>query len=147
VVVKLAGAGQFASRRLPAVSQQFYLGGAAFGPRLWAAREDQAGDNGVAGRWKSVRQAVNFRLSERYSALRFSSTPARSGNHGDGWNGRRVVLASVGAGIRLTLHEKNQLQLGLAVRQGPPTMRRPTIPKSRPARPRALSVCSAYTRH
>jgi hemolysin activation/secretion protein len=107
--VKLFGAGQFASAPM-LLSQQFYLGGAAFGRGYGGA--EISGDNGVAGSLEiRFDQAVNFAYLSRYQLYGFFDTGA-VWSHGDGWLDG-ASLASVGAGIRLTLHD--QLQLGLAV--------------------------------
>jgi hemolysin activation/secretion protein len=107
--IKLAGAGQFASAPM-LLSQQFYLGGAAFGRGYGGA--EISGDNGVAGSMEiRFDQAVNFAYLNRYQLYGFLDTGA-VWNHGAGL-ADGVSLASAGAGIRLTLHD--QLQLGLAV--------------------------------
>jgi hemolysin activation/secretion protein len=107
--VKLAGAGQFASAPM-LLSQQFYLGGAAFGRGYGGA--EISGDNGVAGSMEiRFDQAVNFAYLTHYQLYGFVDTGAvwnYAAGLADG-----VSLASVGAGIRLTLYD--QLQLGLAV--------------------------------
>jgi hemolysin activation/secretion protein len=107
--VKLSGAAQLASAPM-LLSQQFYLGGAAFGRGYGGA--EISGDNGVAGSLEiRFDQTVNFAYLNRYQLYGFLDTGA-VWNHGDGWLDG-ASLASVGAGIRVTLHD--QLQLGVAV--------------------------------
>ena len=107
--VKLAGAGQFASAPM-LLSQQFYLGGAFFG-RGYGGGEI-SGDNGIAGSMEiRFDQTMNFAYLSRYQLYGFLDTGA-VWNYGAGLPDG-VSLASVGAGIRLTLHD--QLQLGLAI--------------------------------
>jgi hemolysin activation/secretion protein len=107
--VKLSGAGQFASAPM-LLSQQFYLGGAAFGRGYGGA--EISGDNGIAGSIEiRFDQAVNFAYLSHYQLYGFFDTGA-VWNYAAGLSDS-VSLASVGAGIRLTLHD--QLQLGLAV--------------------------------
>ena len=107
--VKFAGAGQFASAPM-LLSQQFYLGGAAFGRGYGGA--EISGDNGIAGSIEiRFYQTVNFAYLSRYQLYGFLDTGA-VWNYGAGLSDG-VSLASVGAGIRLTV--RDQLQLGLAV--------------------------------
>jgi hemolysin activation/secretion protein len=107
--IKLAGAGQFASAPM-LLSQQFYLGGAAFGRGYGGA--EISGDNGIAGSIElRFDQAVNFAYLNHYQLYGFLDTGA-VWNHGYGL-ADGASLASVGAGIRLTL--RDQLQLGLAL--------------------------------
>jgi hemolysin activation/secretion protein len=107
--IKLSGAGQFASAPM-LLSQQFYLGGAAFGRGYGGA--EISGDNGIAGSMEiRFDQAVNFAYLSRYQLYGFLDTGA-VWNHGYGL-ADGASLTSVGAGIRLTL--RDQLQLGLAL--------------------------------
>ena len=67
--VKLSGAGQMASGPL-FTSQQFYLGGIAFGRGYGAA--EISGDNGIAGSFElRFDQKLNYRYWSSVSALWF----------------------------------------------------------------------------
>ena len=107
--IKLAGAGQFASAPM-LLSQQFYLGGAAFGRGYGSA--EVGGDNGLAGSFElRFDQALNYGLLTRYQLYGFIDSGA-VWNHGfaiaDG-----VSLTSAGAGVRFYL--RDQIEAGVAV--------------------------------
>ncbi|WP_441237549.1 ShlB/FhaC/HecB family hemolysin secretion/activation protein [Bradyrhizobium sp. 930_D9_N1_4] len=109
--LKLSAASQTASRPL-FTSQQFYLGGAAFGRGYGAA--EISGDNGLAGSLE-VRfdQKLNFRYWTGYQIYAF-------GDAGAVWNdGYRLrdglALTSAGAGMRFFLPDDIQADLGVAV--------------------------------
>ncbi|MBR0883187.1 hemolysin activation/secretion protein [Bradyrhizobium japonicum] len=109
--LKLSAASQTASRPL-FISQQFYLGGAAFGRGYGAA--EISGDNGLAGSLE-VRfdQKLNFRYWTGYQLYAF-------GDAGAVWNdGYRLSdglsLTSAGAGVRFFLPDDLQADLGVAV--------------------------------
>jgi hemolysin activation/secretion protein len=91
--VKTSVYGQFASKRLY-TSQQFYLGGAAFGPGYYS------GDNGVAG-------LVELRFDQTVESLALLKGYQLYGfvDGGQVWDidSGRQSLASVGGGIRLHL--------------------------------------------
>ncbi|MCP3445850.1 ShlB/FhaC/HecB family hemolysin secretion/activation protein [Bradyrhizobium sp. CCGUVB14] len=109
--LKLSAASQTASRPL-FTSQQFYLGGAAFGRGYGAA--EISGDNGLAGSLE-VRfdQKLNYRYWSGYQLYAFGDAGA-VWNHGyrlsDG-----LALTSAGAGIRFFLPQDFQADLGVAV--------------------------------
>jgi hemolysin activation/secretion protein len=107
--VKLAAAGQFASAPMLS-SQQFYLGGAAFGRGYGSA--EISGDNGIAGS-AEIRfdQAVNYSYLTRYQLYGFVDTGA-VWNRGYG-SAQGQSITSAGAGVRLYLHD--QLEAGLAL--------------------------------
>lgn len=109
--LKLSAASQTASRPL-FISQQFYLGGAAFGRGYGAA--EISGDNGLAGSLElRFDQKVNFRYWTGYQLYAF-------GDAGAVWNdGYRLseglALTSAGAGVRFFLPDDLQADLGVAV--------------------------------
>ncbi|WP_128926955.1 ShlB/FhaC/HecB family hemolysin secretion/activation protein [Bradyrhizobium guangxiense] len=109
--VKLVAASQTASRPL-FTSQQFYLGGAAFGRGYGAA--EISGDNGLAGSLElRFDQKLNFRYWTGYQLYAF-------GDAGVVWNdGYRLSdglsLTSAGAGVRFFLPHDLQADLGVAV--------------------------------
>ncbi|OAF18476.1 ShlB/FhaC/HecB family hemolysin secretion/activation protein [Bradyrhizobium neotropicale] len=109
--IKLSAASQTASRPL-FTSQQFYLGGAAFGRGYGAA--EISGDNGLAGSFElRFDQKVNFRYWSGYQIYAF-------GDAGAVWNdGYRLSdglsLTSAGAGARFFLLDDFQADLGVAV--------------------------------
>src|SRR6478735_2255102 len=109
--LKLAAASQTASRPL-FISQQFYLGGAAFGRGYGAA--EISGDNGLAGSLElRFDQKLNFRYWTGYQLYAF-------GDAGAVWNdGYRLSeglsLTSAGAGVRFFLPDDFQADLGVAV--------------------------------
>lgn len=109
--LKLSAASQTASRPL-FTSQQFYLGGAAFGRGYGAA--EISGDNGLAGSLE-VRfdQKLNFRYWSGYQLYAF-------GDAGAVWNdGYRLSdglsLTSAGAGVRFFLPDDVLADFGVAV--------------------------------
>ncbi|MGY3034580.1 hemolysin activation/secretion protein [Bradyrhizobium sp. USDA 4354] len=109
--LKLSAASQTASRPL-FTSQQFYLGGAAFGRGYGAA--EISGDNGLAGTLElRFDQKLNFRYWTGYQLYVF-------GDAGAVWNdGYRLSdglsLTSAGAGVRFFLPYDLQADLGVAV--------------------------------
>jgi hemolysin activation/secretion protein len=109
--LKLSAASQTASRPL-FTSQQFYLGGAAFGRGYGAA--EISGDNGLAGSLElRFDQKLNFRYWSGYQLYAF-------GDAGAVWNdGYRLSdglsLTSAGAGVRLFLWDDVQADFGVAV--------------------------------
>lgn len=109
--LKLSAASQTASRPL-FTSQQFYLGGAAFGRGYGAA--EISGDNGLAGSLElRFDQKLNFHYWTGYQLYAF-------GDAGAVWNdGYRLseglVLTSAGAGVRFFLPGDLQADLGVAV--------------------------------
>ena len=108
--VKLAGAGQFASAPL-LTSQQFYLGGAAFG-RGYGSGE-VSGDNGVAGAFElRFDHGLNYTWLKGYQLYGFLEG-------GTVWNDGfaprdGLSLASIGAGARVYLTEDLQAGIGVA---------------------------------
>lgn len=109
--LKLSAASQTASRPL-FTSQQFYLGGAAFGRGYGAA--EISGDNGLAGSLE-VRfdQKLNFRYWSGYQLYAFSDAGAV-------WNdGYRLsdglALTSAGAGVRFFLPQDLTADFAVAV--------------------------------
>lgn len=109
--IKLSAANQTATRPL-FTSQQFYLGGAAFGRGYGAA--EISGDNGLAGLLElRFDQKLNFRYWTGYQLYAF-------GDAGAVWNdGYRLSdglsLTSAGAGVRFFLPDDLQADLGVAV--------------------------------
>ncbi|MET3907647.1 hemolysin activation/secretion protein [Bradyrhizobium sp. S3.3.6] len=109
--LKLSAASQTASRPL-FTSQQFYLGGAAFGRGFGAA--EISGDNGLAGSLElRFDQKLNFRYWSGYQLYAF-------GDAGAVWNdGYRLsdglALTSAGAGVRFFLPQDFQADFGVAV--------------------------------
>ncbi|TGN88856.1 ShlB/FhaC/HecB family hemolysin secretion/activation protein [Bradyrhizobium yuanmingense] len=109
--LKLGAASQTASRPL-FTSQQFYLGGAAFGRGYGAA--EISGDNGLAGSLElRFDQKLNFRYWTGYQLYAFGDAGA-VWNHGyrlsDG-----LSLTSAGAGVRFFLPDDLQADFGVAV--------------------------------
>lgn len=109
--LKLSAASQTASRPL-FTSQQFYLGGAAFGRGYGAA--EISGDNGLAGSLElRFDQKLQFRYWTGYQLYAFGDAGA-VWNHGyrlsDG-----LSLTSAGAGARFFMPNDLQLDLGMAV--------------------------------
>lgn len=109
--LKLSAASQTASRPL-FTSQQFYLGGAAFGRGYGAA--EISGDNGLAGSLElRFDQKLKFRYWTGYQLYAF-------GDAGAVWNdgyrlGDGLSLTSAGAGVRFFLPDDLQADLGVAV--------------------------------
>lgn len=112
--LKLSAASQTASRPL-FTSQQFYLGGAAFGRGYGAA--EISGDNGLAGSLElRFDQKLNFRYWAGYQLYAF-------GDAGAVWNdGYRLsdglALTSAGAGVRFFLPDDFLADFGVAVPLG-----------------------------
>jgi hemolysin activation/secretion protein len=109
--LKIAGAGQLASGPLY-LSQQFYLGGAAFGRGYGAA--ETSGDNGMAGTLElRFDQKLNSIYLTGYQLYSFvdSGVAWNSGfNYTDG-----ISLVSVGGGIRFFLTNNTQADLSVAI--------------------------------
>lgn len=109
--LKVSAASQTASRPL-FTSQQFYLGGAAFGRGYGAA--EISGDNGLAGSLElRFDQKLNFHYWTGYQLYAF-------GDAGAVWNyGYRLSeglsLTSAGAGVRFFLPDDFQADLGVAL--------------------------------
>jgi hemolysin activation/secretion protein len=107
--IKLASAGQFASAPM-LLSQQVYLGGAAFGRGYGSA--EISGDNGIAGSFElRFDQRLNYAFLTRYQLYGFVDTGA-VWNHGFGISDG-ASLTSAGAGVRFYL--RDQLEAGVAV--------------------------------
>ncbi|HZR77295.1 ShlB/FhaC/HecB family hemolysin secretion/activation protein [Bradyrhizobium sp.] len=108
--LKIAGAGQVASGPLY-LSQQFYLGGAAFGRGYSAA--ETSGDNGMAGTLElRFDQKLNSKYLSGYQLYSFVDS-------GVAWNsGFRytdgISLVSVGGGVRFFLSNATQADLSVA---------------------------------
>ncbi len=107
---KLAAASQSASGPL-FTSQQFYLGGAAFGRGYGSATT--SGDNGVAGSFElRFDQKLNFHYLTGYQLYGFVEA-------GAAWNdGFRIndglALTSAGGGVRVFLGDDLRADLGVA---------------------------------
>src|SRR5229473_2723405 len=112
--VKMSGAGQIASGPL-FTSQQFYLGGAAFGRGYGSA--EISGDNGVAGSLElRFDQKLNFPYLTGYQLYGFADA-------GVAWNdGYRYTdglsLTSAGAGVRFFLGGDLRADIAVAVPLG-----------------------------
>jgi hemolysin activation/secretion protein len=108
--VKIAGAGQIASGPL-FLSQQFYLGGAAFGRGYGSA--ETSGDNGMAGSFElRFDQKLNFRYLTGYQIYGFVDA-------GVAWNDGfsymdGIALSSAGAGVRFFLGSDLQADIAVA---------------------------------
>jgi len=111
VSLKIVGTGQLASGPL-FLSQQFYLGGAAFGRGYGAA--EISGDNGMAG---SIELRFDRRLNSKYlTGYQLYSFV----DSGVAWNdGFRytdgISLISVGGGVRFFLANNTQADFAVAV--------------------------------
>jgi hemolysin activation/secretion protein len=109
--VKLAAAGQVASGPV-FLSQQFYLGGAAFGRGYGSA--EISGDNGIAGSLElRFDQKLNYRYLTGYQLYGFTDA-------GTAWNdGFRpadgLALTSAGGGVRFFFGPDLQADIGVAV--------------------------------
>jgi hemolysin activation/secretion protein len=109
--VKLAAAGQVASGPL-FLSQQFYLGGAAFGRGYGSA--EISGDNGIAGSLElRFDQKLNYQYLTGYQLYGFTDA-------GTAWNdGFRpadgYALTSAGGGVRFFFGPDLQADIGVAV--------------------------------
>jgi hemolysin activation/secretion protein len=112
--VKLAGAGQIASGPL-FTSQQFYLGGAAFGRGYGSA--EISGDNGMAGSVElRFNQKLSFRYLTGYQLYGFIDA-------GTAWNDGYsytdgLALTSTGAGVRFFLGDDLRADIAVAVPLG-----------------------------
>jgi hemolysin activation/secretion protein len=108
--LKISAAGQTASGPLY-LSQQFYLGGAAFGRGYGAA--ETSGDNGMAGSLElRFDQKLNSRFMSGYQLYSFVDS-------GVAWNSgykyiEGVSLISAGGGIRFFLTNNTQADLTVA---------------------------------
>jgi hemolysin activation/secretion protein len=108
--VKLSMASQTASGPL-FTSQQFYLGGAAFGRGYGNA--EISGDNGLAGSFElRFDQGVNWRYLAGYQLYSFFDAGAV---WNDGYRiGDGLALTSAGGGVRLFLWDGVQADIGVA---------------------------------
>jgi hemolysin activation/secretion protein len=109
--LKIATASQFASTEL-LTSQQFYLGGAAFGRGYGSAQI--SGDNGIAGSLElRFDQNLNTAYLKGYQLYGFVDSGAAWNvgyNLADG-----LSLTSVGAGVRFHLWGDLEADIGVAV--------------------------------
>ncbi len=112
--LKMSVAGQIASGPL-FTSQQFYLGGAAFGRGYGSA--EISGDNGVAGSVElRFDQRLNFQYLTGYQLYGFFDAGAA---WNDGYNYTEgLALTSAGAGVRLFLGGDLRADVGVAVPLG-----------------------------
>jgi hemolysin activation/secretion protein len=140
--VKVAAAGQIASGPL-FTSQQFYLGGAAFGRGYGSA--ETSGDNGVAGSFElRFDQSLNFRYLTGYQLYSFVDAGV-AWNDGFSYNDG-LALTSAGAGVRFFLEGDLRADLAVAF----PLSYRAPDNSSRSARvlfslSNALKLCPAKT--
>jgi hemolysin activation/secretion protein len=108
--VKLAAASQIASGPL-FTSQQFYLGGAAFGRGYGSA--EISGDNGLAGSFElRFDQKLNFRYLTGYQLYGFVDAGA-AWNDGFSLNDG-LALTSAGGGVRLFMWDDLRADIGVA---------------------------------
>ena len=108
--LKLAGAGQTASRPL-FTSQQFYLGGAAFGRGYGGA--ETSGDNGIAGSLElRFDQRPNLQYLSGYQLYGFVDAGV-AWNDGYGMNDG-ISLTSAGGGVRFFLWDDLRADVGVA---------------------------------
>ena len=112
--LKLASAGQMASGPM-FLSQQFYIGGLAFGRGYGAA--EISGDNGVAGSFElRFDQKLNYKYWTGFQLYSFVDSGLVW------WDGVRpsdgTALTSAGGGVRLFLGGDLQADLGVAVPLG-----------------------------
>jgi hemolysin activation/secretion protein len=112
--LKLASAGQIASGPMY-LSQQFYLGGIAFGRGYGAA--EISGDNGIAG---SLELRYDQKLNYKYwTGFQLYSFVDSGLVWWDGWRpSDGTTLTSAGGGVRLFLGGDLQADLGVAVPLG-----------------------------
>jgi hemolysin activation/secretion protein len=109
--VKISSASQFASNQL-LTSQQFYLGGAAFGRGYGSA--EISGDNGIAGSLElRLDQSLNYAYLQAYQLYGFVDS-------GAAWNvgynlAEGLSLTSVGTGVRFHLVGDLRADIGVAV--------------------------------
>lgn len=109
--LKISAAGQIASGPLY-LSQQFYLGGAAFGRGYSAA--ETSGDDGMAGSVElRFDQKLNSGFLTGYQLYSFLDSGV-AWNHGYNYT-EGVSLVSAGGGIRFFLNNSTQADLGIAV--------------------------------
>ena len=109
--LKFASAGQWASGPL-FTSQQFYLGGAAFGRGYGSA--EISGDNGIAGSIElRFDQRLNWQYLSGYQLYGFVDSGA-AWNDGFGINDG-LSLTSAGGGVRFFLWDGLQADIGAAV--------------------------------
>ena len=108
--MKFASAGQWASGPL-FTSQQFYLGGVAFGRGYGSA--EISGDHGIAGSLElRFDQKLNWRYLSGYQLYSFVDSGAA---WNDGYTiGEGLALTSAGAGIRFFLVDGLQADIGVA---------------------------------
>jgi hemolysin activation/secretion protein len=112
--VKIAGAAQTASGPL-FLSQQFYLGGAAFGRGYGAA--EISGDNGMAGSFElRFDQVTSFKYLTGYQLYAFVDSGV-AWNSGDRYTDG-LSLTSAGAGIRFFFGPDLQADIGVAAPLG-----------------------------
>jgi hemolysin activation/secretion protein len=112
--VKMAAAGQIASGPV-FISQQFYLGGAAFGRGYGSA--EISGDNGVAGSLElRFDQKLNLRYLTGYQLYGFADAGA-AWNDGYSYTDG-LSLTSAGAGVRLFLGGDLRADIAVAVPLG-----------------------------
>jgi hemolysin activation/secretion protein len=112
--IKMSAAGQIASGPL-FTSQQFYLGGAAFGRGYGSA--EISGDNGVAGSLElRYDQKLNFRYLTGYQLYGFADAGA-AWNDGYGY-ADGLSLTSAGAGVRFFMGGDLRADIGVAVPLG-----------------------------
>jgi hemolysin activation/secretion protein len=108
--VKIAAAGQIASGPL-FLSQQFYLGGAAFGRGYGSA--EISGDNGIAGSFElRFDQKLNFKYLSGYQLYSFVDAGA-AWNDGFSYSDG-LALTSAGAGVRFFLGGDLQADIAVA---------------------------------
>jgi hemolysin activation/secretion protein len=112
--VKISSAGQIASGPL-FTSQQFYLGGAAFGRGYGSA--EISGDNGVAGSLElRFDQKLNFQYLTGFQLYSFVDAGAA---WNDGYNYTDgLSLTSAGAGVRFFMGGDLRADIGVAVPLG-----------------------------
>jgi len=112
--VKISGAGQIASGPL-FTSQQFYLGGAAFGRGYGSA--EISGDNGVAGSLElRFDQKLSFQYLTGYQLYGFIDAGAA---WNDGYSyADGLSLTSAGGGVRFFLGGDLRADIGVAVPLG-----------------------------
>ena len=109
--VKIGAASQIASGPL-FTSQQFYLGGAAFGRGYGSAQI--SGDNGIAGSLElRFDQKLNYRYWTGYQLYGFVDAGAA---WNDGYSyADGLALTSAGAGVRFFLGDDLRADIGIAV--------------------------------
>jgi len=108
--VKVATAGQIASGPL-FLSQQFYLGGLAFGRGYGSAQIN--GDNGIAGSFEfRYDQRLNLRYLSGYQLYSFVEAGA-AWEDGNSYN-EGLALTSAGGGVRFLLWDELQADIAVA---------------------------------